>query len=137
MCGPRLTSRSAQRIGRRTGFTLIELLVVMAIIALLASIVVPRYFESVGRAKEAVLRTDLRILREAIDKAHADTSQWPASLQQLVDLHYIRNLPIDPITDSATTWVVAPHPDGVSPGIHDVHSGAPGTARDGSTFASW
>jgi general secretion pathway protein G len=99
--------------------------------------VAPRYFDSVGRAKEAVLRTDLRILREAIDKERADTNQWPISLQQLVDLHYIRSVPIDPITDSVSTWVPVAHPDGVTSGIYDVRSGAPGAARDGSSFSSW
>jgi len=127
----------ARRIACYAGFTLIELLVVMAIVALLAAIVAPRYFDSVGRAKEAVLRTDLRILREAIDKERADNNQLPLSLQQLADLHYIRGVPIDPITDSAATWVSLPHPDGVTPGVYDVRSGAAGTARDGSTFSSW
>jgi general secretion pathway protein G len=119
------------------GFTLIELLVVMAIVALLASIATPRYFDSLARAREAVLRTDLRMLREAIDKARADTNQLPQSLQQLVDQHYIRNVPIDPVTESATTWVLVPHPDGETPGVYDIRSGAPGTARDGTAFSSW
>jgi len=127
-------TRDARSAG---GFTLIELLVVMAIVALLASIVAPRYFDSVSRAKEAVLRTDLRMLREAIDKERADTSQLPQSLQQLAEHHYIRNVPIDPVTDSAATWVLIVHPDGVTPGVYDVRSGAPGTARDGSSFSTW
>ena len=119
------------------GFTLVELLVVMAILALLLSIAAPRYFDSVGRAQEAVLRTDLRTLREAIDKYRADTGRLPESLQSLVDLRYIRSVPVDPITDATSNWVLAPHPDGVTPGVYDVKSGAPGEARDGSSFASW
>jgi len=119
------------------GFTLIELLVVMAIVSLLVAIVAPRYFESVERAKEAALRTDLRILREAIDKAHADSDQWPTSLQQLAQQRYIRSVPIDPITDTPATWVLVPNPDGVTPGVYDVRSGAPGAARDGSSFSTW
>lgn len=121
----------------RTGFTLIELLVVMAILATLLSIAAPRYFESVDRAKEATLRTDLRLLREAIDKYKGDRGQLPDSLQGLVDQRYIRAVPVDPVTDRATDWVLVPHPDGVTAGVYDVKSGAPGVARDGSSFTSW
>lgn len=122
---------------RDAGFTLIELLAVMAIVSLLVAIVAPRYFDSVQRSKEVALRTDLRLLREAIDRERADTNQFPATLGQLADQHYIRNVPIDPITDSADTWTLVPHPDGVTAGIYDVRSGAPGTARDGSAFSTW
>ena len=119
------------------GFTLVELLVVMAILALLLSIAAPRYFDSVGKAQEAVLRTDLRVLREAIDKHRADTGKLPESLQQLVDLRYILSVPVDPVTESSANWALLPHPDGVTPGVYDVRSGAPGKARDGSVFATW
>ncbi len=119
------------------GFTLVELLVVMAILALLLSIAAPRYFDSIGRANEAVLRTDLRMLREAIDKHRADTGRWPDYLQSLVDRRYIRSIPVDPETDRADSWVMVPHPDGVTPGVYDVRSGATGLARDGSKLAAW
>ena len=121
----------------RRGFTLIELLVVMAILATLLSIAAPRYFESEGRAKEAALRTDLRLLREAIDKHRADTGRLPATLQSLADARYLRSVPIDPITDSAATWAVTTHPDGLTAGVFDVHSGAPGTGRDGTAYVTW
>jgi general secretion pathway protein G len=113
------------------------LLVVLAILATLLSIAAPRYFESVDRAKETALRTDLRILREAIDKHTADTGQLPESLQRLVEQKYLRDVPIDPVTDSASTWVVVANPDGTTPGVFDVKSGATGVARDGSSFAAW
>lgn len=122
---------------RGAGFTLIELLVVMAILAVLLSIVAPRYIESVDRAKEATLQTNLRMLREAIDKHRADTGKYPESLQRLVELRYLRSMPIDPVTDSAATWVLAPHPDNAVPGVYDVRSGAPGVGRDGSVYAAW
>jgi len=122
---------------RQRGFTLIELLVVMAILATLLSIAAPRYFESVDRAKEATLRTNLRMLREAIDKHRADTGRFPETLQRLADARYLRSVPVDPITDKATTWAVAPHPDGVTPGVFDVHSGAPGVSRDGTLYITW
>jgi general secretion pathway protein G len=129
--------RLAARSGRSSGFTLIELLVVMAILATLLSIVAPRYFESVDRAKEVALRTDLRMLREAIDKHRADRGQFPDSLQRLAELRYLRSVPLDPVTDSALTWTVTAHPDGTTPGVYDVHSGSPETANDGTPYASW
>jgi general secretion pathway protein G len=119
------------------GFTLIELLVVMAILATLLSIAAPRYFESVDRAKEAALHTDLRMLREAIDKHRADTGRLPQTLQSLADARYLRNVPIDPVTDSVATWVVLPHPDGVTQGVFDVRSGALGKGRDGTAYSTW
>lgn len=122
--------------GKR-GFTLIELLVVMTIIALLLSIAVPRYFGSVDRAGESVLRENLATLREAIDKFYADNGKYPAALDELVSKRYLRKVPVDPITDSAETWVTLPPPDAKLVGIFDVHSSAPGKARDGSSYADW
>ncbi len=124
-------------MGRRTGFTLIELLVVMAILATLLSIVAPRYFDSLDRAKEAALKTDLRMLREAIDKHKADTGRLPASLDALVQSKYLRAVPEDPFTERADTWVAVPSQDVSLPGVADVRSGATGAARDGSAFSSW
>lgn len=122
---------------RVRGFTLIELLVVMAIMATLLSIAAPRFFASIDRAKEAALRTNLRVLREAIDRHHEDTGQFPNGLQSLVDGRYVRAVPVDPITDSASSWIVVPHPDGRTSGVYDVRSGAPSMSRDGTPFASW
>ena len=119
------------------GFTLIELLVVLAILATLLSIAAPRYFESIDRAKEAALKADLRAFRDAIDKHRADSGRLPESLQRLVDGRYLRSIPVDPVTDSAAGWVVVTHPDGSTPGVYDVRSGAPGEARDGTRFESW
>ena len=128
---PRASSRCSR------AFTLIELLVVMAIMATLLSIAAPRYFESVDRAKEAALRTDLRLLRESIDKYRSDKGEFPDSLQKLVDKRYVRNVPVDPLTDSATTWTLVPHPDGLTAGIYDVRSGSPEKARDGTLYTAW
>jgi len=121
----------------RRGFTLIELLVVMAILAALLALAAPRYFDSLERAKEAALRTDLRMLREAIDKYRADTGHLPETLQVLAEARYLRAVPADPITEREDSWVAVPAPDGLTPGVHDVRSGAPGAARDGTAYASW
>ncbi|MFN8909571.1 MAG: type II secretion system protein [Betaproteobacteria bacterium] len=118
----------------RGGFTLVELLVVMAVVALLLSMVTPRYFASVDRAREAVLKETLATVREAIDKFHADTGAYPASLDELVRRRYLRRAPLDPVTESAATWVVVPARGGAG-GLFDVRSGAPGSAADGTAFS--
>lgn len=119
------------------GFTLVELLVVLAIIALLVSIAAPRYFKSVEKSKEAVLKQDLSTMRDALDKYYGDTGKYPESLDDLVSKKYLRKLPVDPITESAATWVIVPPEDSEKGGVFDVHSGAPGNARDGAPYSSW
>ena len=121
------------------GFTLIELIIVMAILALLISIAVPRYFAHIERAKEATLKQDLNVMRDAIDKFYGDKGRYPDALEELVNQRYIRNLPLDPITESQTTWTVVPPPAGsdAKGNVYDVKSGAAGTAADGSAFSDW
>lgn len=119
------------------GFTLIELLVVLAIMATLLSIVAPRYSESTERAKEAALKSNLRILRESIDKYRADTGKLPEALGKLVEARYIQSVPLDPFTEQDNSWLLVPHPDGSTPGVYDVHSAAEGVGRDGKAFSQW
>jgi general secretion pathway protein G len=122
---------------RGRGFTLIELLTVMAIIGTLLTIAVPRYFHSLERAREAVLKEDLAVLREAIDKHYADLNEYPETLQVLVEKHYVRSVPIDPFTKVADTWTLIPSEDPDHAGVRDVHSGAPENAADGTPLAAW
>ena len=128
-----------RRAGRTAthGFTLIELLIVMAIIGTLLSIAVPRYFRSLQHARETVLKQDLWILREAIDKYYADLNEYPEKLPDLVDKHYVRSLPVDPFTRLADTWTVVASDDPDHPGIRDIQSGAPDIASNGTPVASW
>jgi general secretion pathway protein G len=119
------------------GFTLIELLVVMAIIGALLSIAVPRYFHSVQHARETVLKEDLAILREAIDKYYADLNQYPDKLDDLAQKRYVRSVPVDPFTKLADTWTVVQSDDPDHAGIRDLHSGATEVASDGTPVASW
>ena len=128
-----------RRAGRTAthGFTLIELLIVMAIIGTLLSIAVPRYFHSLRHARETVLKQDLSILREAIDKYYADLNQYPEKLPDLVDKHYVRSVPVDPFTRLADTWTVVASEDPDHPGIRDIQSGAPDIASNGTPVASW
>ena len=127
---------------RDHGFTLIELMVVMSIIVVLAGIAVAIYGNSVTRSKEAVLRTDLFRIRDAIDQYYADKNKYPADLQALVSDKYIRAIPIDPFTNSTETWQTVmsdPQPGNPSAeiGVFDVKSGAEATALDGSRYADW
>lgn len=122
--------------GKR-GFTLIELLVVMTIISLLLTLAVPRYFGNVDRAKESVLRENLSTLRDSLDKYYADTGKYPTALEELVTRRYLRKVPVDPITDSSSSWVIIPPRDTQQGGVFDVKSGAPGKARDGTLYQDW
>ena len=130
--------RSGKRCAshRHHGFTLIELLVVMAVLAVLASLVAPRYMDKVDTARETVLRQDLVGMRTAIDQFYRDQARYPQTLDELVTKRYLRAIPVDPVTDSATTWIVVPPKDG-SKAVFDVKSGARQRARDGSDYASW
>ena len=122
----------------RAGFTLMELMVVMAIIASLMTLAMPRYFHSVERSREAVLKQDLHIMRDAIDKFLADRGRYPLTLEELAEKRYLRRVPSDPITDSAASWVIEPPPEAASrEGVYDVHSGAPGNSLDGEAYESW
>lgn len=119
------------------GFTLIELLVVMAIIATLLTIAAPRYFSHLARVKEAVLRADLREMRDAVDKFHGDTGKYPAALEELIGRKYLRKIPPDPLTESAATWVIFPPEDREQGGVYDVRSGAVGVGSDGTLYTEW
>jgi general secretion pathway protein G len=133
----RRLSWSFVRWGR--GFTLIELMVVMAIIATLLTIVTPRYFDHLDRAREAALRETLAVTRDAIDKFHADNDRYPTNLEELVDKRYLRQVPLDPITESRETWTLLPPPvqvksDLPNDNVWDLRSGA---AVEGKTYDQW
>jgi general secretion pathway protein G len=122
---------------RRAGFTLIELLVVLAIVATLLMLAVPRYFASHDRAKEAVLKENLYQMRDAIGKYHADKGKYAESIEALASEKYLRKVPMDPITESVTTWVAVAPEDPQKSGVFDVRSGAQGKASDGTAYGDW
>lgn len=122
---------------RRRGFTLIELLVVFTIIALLLTIAVPRYFGSIDKSKEAVLRENLNQMRDAISRYYADKGKYPESLEALASEKYLRRVPLDPITESEKTWIAVEPSDRQKGGVYDVKSGAPGKSRDGAEYSEW
>jgi general secretion pathway protein G len=119
------------------GFTLIELLVVLAIISTLLTLAVPRYFSSVQRSKEVVMKENLWIMRDALDKYFSDVGRYPDQLQDLATKKYLRAVPIDPLTETSTTWRVIPPDDPEKGGVYDVKSGAEGTATGGGSYSEW
>jgi len=127
----------ARQMPRSNGFTLIELLVAMTIIALLLSIVTPRYFHNVTKAEETVLKEDLALMREVLDKYHADNGRYPDTLNDLIAKKYLRKIPDDPITQSSATWILIPPAGGDKGAIFDIKSGAPGNGRDGTPYGEW
>lgn len=122
--------------GNKTGFTFVELMVVMAIVALMITIALPRYYSGMERAKEAILKEDLFIMRDAIDDYYVDKGQYPRSLEVLVDERYLRAIPPDPITDSNKTWILIGLPQNPSV-VYDIRSGAEGEATDGTAYYEW
>lgn len=121
----------------KKGFTLIELLVVLAIVATLLTLALPRYFGSLDRSREAVLKENLYQLRDAISKYYADKGRYPQTLEALATDKYLRKVPLDPVTESAATWIVLAPPDPQKSGVYDVRSGAPGTSLDGTEYSTW
>jgi general secretion pathway protein G len=124
------------------GFTLIELMVVAAILIVLAGLGLVQYRNSVVRARESVLKEDLFRMRDAIDQYYADKMQYPSTLDTLVSDGYMRKVPDDPFTMSASTWQTIPsEPDpnnpNAAPGIYDVKSGSEATALDSTKYSDW
>ena len=119
----------------RRGFTLIELMVVLTIVALLLTLAVPRYFGSIDKSKEAVLRENLNQMRDAISRYYADKGKYPDSLDALAAEKYLRGVPLDPVTESDKTWIILQPEDPQKGGVYDVKSGASGRTRDGREFS--
>jgi general secretion pathway protein G len=111
--------------------------VVLAIVATLLSIVAPCYVHQTDRAKEATLKANPSVLRRALDEYYSDTGHYPEKLSALTEGHYLRALPMDPVTNRADSWVPVPGTDEDDKAIVDVRSGARGNALDGTKYSSW
>ncbi len=124
------------------GFTLVELMIVMLIIGVLAAIAIPSFVASIKNAKEAVLKEDLHVLRNAIDSYTMDKQKAPQSLDDLVQTGYLKVIPKDPMTHSTETWVTTTDDtlqsiDQTEPGVDDVHSGSQEVGTDGQMYSTW
>jgi general secretion pathway protein G len=128
-------SRSGER-----GFTLLEMVMVMTIIVVLATVGVVSYQHVQLKAKEEVLKQDLKTMRKLIDEYQADREQLPQGLEDLVTAGYMREVPIDPMTGDKD-WAVEMGEDTVSrdggQGVVDVRSNAQGTGSDGTPYSEY
>lgn len=132
--------RSIQK--REEGFTLVELMIVMLIIGILAAIAIPKFTAAVKSAREAALKEDLHVMRTAIQSYTMDKDKAPQSLDDLVQSGYLRAIPVDPMTQSRSTWVTDSSDtyssiDQSQTGITDVHSGSDETGSNGKPYSSW
>ena len=128
-------TRIGKRVLAQPGFTLIELIVVLAILAILGTMVIPQYLDRAQDAREAVLRDNLYKTRKLIDEFYRDQGRYPTKLEDLVNLRYLRELPIDPISGRKDAWQVI-KPDNQE-GVMDIRSTSPGKGRDGTTYDQW
>ena len=147
----------AERRGRH-GFTLVELLVVIVVLAVLAAIVLPKFMNATRRSKESAMRSDIKLLRNAVSLFNADTGAYPKALTDLsstitptdatangldstgadqaylpADWHgpYIQDLSKDPISGNDYTYSTA------SGSVGKVTSSAAGNGLDGTAFSTW
>jgi general secretion pathway protein G len=132
-------SASGRILACRAGFTLVEMMVVMAIIVTILSIAIPFYQASLIRAKEAVLRSNLFTMRSVIDQYTYDKERPPQSLQEIVDEGYLREVPVDPFTESRDTWqvIVDSSTPGGESGVWNVKSGSNKASLEGTPYNEW
>jgi general secretion pathway protein G len=119
------------------GFSLIELIVALAILATILAVAVPRYFNNIETAQENVLREDLYVMRNAIDHYYSDKGVYPTQLPDLVTYNYLRTIPTDPFTQSASSWTFKSPTDTTLGAIYDINSGSPNKAKDGTWLSKW
>ena len=117
-------------------------MIVMVVIGLLAAIAIPAYTSNIRNAKEATLKEDLHVLRQAIDSYTVDKQKAPQSLDDLVQAGYLKTMPIDPFTKRSDTWMPVQEDtmmslDQTESGIDDVHSGSQETALNGTSYSTW
>lgn len=99
-----------------------------------AAQLIPLALQHAETAREKHLKETLTLLRESLQQFHHDHGHYPASLDELVRAHYLRQLPKDPLTDRHDGWLLSPA-DGK--GIEDVHSGASGYDSSGTPYTQW
>lgn len=141
LSNPIQSKNAPAELRRERGFTLIELMIVISIILILVGIAAGMYQKSILHARESVLRQDLQTMRQAIDNYTLDKQQAPQSLDDLVDAHYLREVPVDPISRQKD-WVThfgdtVLTPEQTGTGIDDVHSGSDQVGTNGQPYSTW
>jgi general secretion pathway protein G len=112
---------------RQRGLTTVELLAALGVMLALVSIAIPLKRWDEKRRREVELRTDLRMMRDAIDQykkafdegriqqKDVDQKGFPLDLDELVDgvdvadplkgatreVHFLQSVPVDPFTGEA------------------------------------
>lgn len=131
------------------GFTIIELIIVVALIGILAAMAMPMLKDQPTRAKEAVLKTNLRTLRDVLDQYKGAKGHYPTSLEALVSEKYMREIPNDPMTRAADwdlvyeelgsedPWSETGQAEDGQPGIWDVRSSSDRLSLDGTPYSEW
>ncbi len=128
----------------KRGFTLVEILIVMTLIGILVAIIIPNYSSSVIRAREAVLKENLFLIRDAINKFYIDKKKYPTALDDLVTNKYLREIPMDPIAKENDWELIHFEPEDpedfepeIMEAIIDVKSKTQGKAIDGTNYEDW
>ena len=115
----------------------------VALILIVATISEPIYQTTIVRTREASLRENLFTLRSQIDRFTLDNHRAPASLEELVEKHYMGSVPRDPFTGSTETWQTETEDaslsldDSASPGIVNIHSGSNDISLEGTAYSAW
>ena len=122
------------------GFSLLELMIAMFIMIILLSIALPTYDRSVRHARQTVLSENLWQMRRAIDQFRADKGKLPASIEELVENEYLREVPVDPTSDK-TEWDEVKGADSLNPdsdeGLVNVKSLSEGKDMDGKDYKEY
>ena len=127
---------------KELGFTFVELIVVISVILLLITVAIPIYQKTIIRAKESVLKQNLTTIRTVIDNYSYDKMKAPQTLQDLVSDGYLKEVPMDPMTGSNSSWKIIMEDASQAlnqsePGIFDVRSGSDKTGLDGTAYTDW
>ncbi len=137
-----MTNRQTAKTSAKAGFTLLELIVVLIIIGTLAAIAVPAFTHHIRVAREAVLKEDLHVIRQAIDSYTVDKQKAPQAGEDLVTSGYLKVMPRDPMTNRSDTWTWDRSDsynsvDQSATGINDVHSGSGSASTEGPSYSTW
>ena len=127
-------------IGKK-GFTLLELMIVVSIVGILVTLAIPQFQLSAMKAKETALKQNLFTMRAVLDQFYADRGDYPETLESLVEEKYLRAIPLDPMTKSASSWTEIyeeqEEGDDSPAGVYDIKSGSDDVAGDGTPYKDW
>lgn len=119
-------------------------MIVITIMAILISVALPAYQQSILRARESVLKQNLFTLRSVISQYTLDKQKAPQALDDLVTAGYLKQIPEDPTTGRNDTWTPDEEQDTIMSvdqqdqgGIFDVHSGSTAVGSDGTAYNTW